>query len=202
MDPASAADAELIAASRTDASAFAAVFERHFDAIHRYLARRTGRDIADDLASDVFRIAFEQRERYDAARPDARPWLYGIATNVLRHHRRRGWRRLRAYARMDKRDGFDLPDSDALVRRVDAQALGPTLERVLAVLATGDRDVLLLFAWADLSYAEIADALDLPLGTVKSRLHRARSVLREHLAASGQELSGQPAISDGGDSHG
>lgn len=202
MEPATATDAGLIVASLGDPRAFAAVFDRHFEAIHRYLARRAGRDVADDLTGDVFRIAFERRQRYDAARPDARPWLYGIATNVLRHHRRSGWRRWRAYARLGGRDGAELPDTDAVVRRLDAQALGPTLDRALATLAAGDRDVLLLFAWADLSYREIAEALDVPSGTVKSRLHRARRVLREHLGASGQEIGEQPVASEAGDGDG
>ena len=136
------------------------------------------------------------------AAPDARPWLYGIATNVLRRHRRSGWRRWRAYARLDWRDAVDLPDADAVVRRLDAQALAPTLDRALATLSAGDRDVLLLFAWANLSYSEIAEALGLPSGTVKSRLHRARHVLREHLAASEQQIKEQPAPSVTGDSHG
>lgn len=202
MDPATATDSELVAASLADGDAFAAIFDRHFDAIHRYLARRSGRDVADDIASDVFRIAFEQRRRYNVDRGDVRPWLYGIATNLLRRHHRSGWRRLRAYARFGRRNHAALPDTEAVNRRIDAEALGPALDRALAALRDGDRDVLLLFAWAELSYGEIAAALNVPVGTVRSRLHRARRVLREHLAASGQEIDGQPVLGHSGDGYG
>ena len=95
-------DAQIIAASRVEPLVFAAVFDRHYDAVHRYLARRVGSDLADDLAAETFTTAFDVRRRYDTARPDARPWLFGIATNLLRHHHRGEARRLRAYARLDR----------------------------------------------------------------------------------------------------
>src|SRR5450759_986183 len=81
-------DAQVIAASRVEPRVFAAVFDRHYDAVHRYLARRVGSDLADDLAADTFTTAFDARRRYDTTHPDARPWLFGIATNILRHHHR------------------------------------------------------------------------------------------------------------------
>src|SRR5690348_11576564 len=67
--------------------------------MHRYLARRVGGEAADDLAAEVFLAAFSQRHRYDAARECARPWLYGIATNLVGAHRRQEARYLRALAR-------------------------------------------------------------------------------------------------------
>ena len=182
-------DAQVIAASRVEPRVFAAVFDRHYDAVHRYLARRVGSDLADDLAADTFTTAFDVRRRYDTAHPDALPWLFGIATNLLRHHRRGEARRLRAYARLDR-----LADADGgfggAEARVDAGRAGPAIADALTRLSAGDRDVLLLFAWADLRYEEIAVALRIPVGTVRSRLHRARRRVRELLVGSGQYLGG------------
>jgi RNA polymerase sigma factor (sigma-70 family) len=168
-------DAEAIAASLSEPRAFVAVFDRHFDAVHRYLWRRVGKEIADELASETFAQAFEHRKRYDRLRPDARPWLYGIAHNLLRHHYRDEERALRAYARSVDRDG--------------SEPAGPRSSEVadlLAELSAGERDVLLLVAWAELEYAEVAEALGIPVGTVRSRLNRARGRVRELLERSGQ----------------
>lgn len=184
-------DAQVIAASRTDPSAFAAIFDRHYDAVHRYLARRVGSDLANELAAETFTGAFDGRRRYDLARSDARPWLLGIATNLLRHHHRSEARRLRAYARLDPSQSSEggLSGLDA---RLDAERAAPALADALMRLSSDDRDVLLLFAWADLRYEEIAAALRIPVGTVRSRLHRARRRLRELLGDSGQYLSAEP----------
>lgn len=180
-------DGLVIAASTDDPSAFAAVFDRHYDAVHRYLARRVGADVADDLAGLTFTTAFDLRRRYDAGHADARPWLLGIATNLVRHHRRSEARRLRAYARLD-RTADTTGGLDGLEGRLDAQRMAAAIADALARLPDGDRDVLLLFAWADLRYEEIALALRIPVGTVRSRLHRTRRRLRELLRASGQYL--------------
>ena len=180
-------DAALIAASIDTPVAFAALFDRHYDFVHRYLGRRVGLDIADDLASETFTTAFRVRVRYDLAHDDARPWLLGIATNLVRHHRRAEVRRLRAYERLEveRTEGID----EALVAaRVDAAAEQPRISWALPRIPDGDRDALLLLAWADLTYAEIAIALDIPIGTVRSRIHRARRRLRELLDPSGQSL--------------
>jgi RNA polymerase sigma-70 factor (ECF subfamily) len=180
-------DAQVIAASRVEPLVFAAVFDRHYDAVHRYLARRVGLDLADDLAAETFTTAFDVRSRYDTAHPDALPWLYGIATNILRHHRRGEARRLRAYARLDRPADVD----DNLVgieARLDAERAGPAIAQALMRLSAGERDVLLLFAWADLRYEEIAVALRIPIGTVRSRLNRARRRVRELIGESGQYL--------------
>ena len=180
-------DADVITASRDEPAEFAAIFDRHFDAIHRYLARRVGSVLADDLASETFTIAFDIRGRYDVSRPDARPWLFGIATNLVRHHRRGEVRRLNAYARLDRASetGADL---DRIADRLDAARAGKHLAEALSRIPARDRDALLLFAWADLRYEEIAVALGIPVGTVRSRLHRARQRLRELLGASGQSM--------------
>jgi RNA polymerase sigma factor (sigma-70 family) len=169
-------DAEAVAASLSEPRAFVDVFDRHFDAIHRYLRRRVGSQIADELASETFAQAFEHRKRYDRNRPDARPWLYGIAHNLLRHHYRDEERALRAYAR----SGVDLDGAEPPV------VPDSELAELLADLSPGERDVLLLVAWAELEYAEVAEALGIPVGTVRSRLNRARGRIRELLERSGQ----------------
>jgi RNA polymerase sigma factor (sigma-70 family) len=178
-------DGALIAASLTDPPRFAELFDRRFPEIHRYLHRRVGRDLADDFAAETFTQAFRSRGTYDERRTDALPWLYGIATNLLRHHYRAERRRLLAYSRVgiDIGDDTNSADVDA---RIDAAALAPRMARVLAALRPADRDVLLLHAWADLSYTEIAEALSLPVGTVRSRLSAARSQAREQFADIGQ----------------
>jgi RNA polymerase sigma-70 factor (ECF subfamily) len=177
-------DAEVIAASLEDGARFAEIFDRHFAEIDRYLARRVGRVLGDEIASEVFVIAFRSRGRYDAAAPDARPWLFGIAANLARRHWRTERRRLRAYARTGVDPLYD--DAAAIDRRLDALAAGPALARALAGLRPAEREALLLFAWADLSYEEIAAASGVPIGTVRSRLSRARGRVRELLAPTGQ----------------
>jgi RNA polymerase sigma-70 factor (ECF subfamily) len=170
---------------RTDADLvdgdFATLFDRHAVAVHRYLARRVGGNAAEDLLAQTFLVAFERRADYDRAHPDARPWLYGIATNLLRRHRRDEVRQYQAWART----GVDpvlveCPD-DRIVARLDADAWSGPLAGALAGLRRGDREVLLLFAWGGLSYAEIAQALAIPIGTVRSRLSRARAAVRSTL---------------------
>jgi RNA polymerase sigma-70 factor (ECF subfamily) len=166
-------------ADQSEPDPIAVLFDRHYGAMYRYLRRRVGLPLAEDLASQVFAEALRSRARYDPAQPGAgAPWLYGIAHNLLRQHLRTEQRQLRAYARTGV-DPLVADDTDAVVARVDAAAVGPKLAAALADLRSGDRDVLLLFAWADLGYGEIASALGLPLGTVSSRLSRARRHLRE-----------------------
>jgi RNA polymerase sigma-70 factor (ECF subfamily) len=183
----SRSDADLIADSLTDPRAFAPLFDRHHDAIAGFLRRRVDPALGDELAAETFLQAFGARERYDLTRADARPWLYGIAANLLRRHHRKEERRLRAYARAAD-PASDLGAFDGVETRLDAAASGRTLARALASLGPGERDTLLLYAWAELSYEQIADALAIPVGTVRSRLHRARAVVRELLERSGEEM--------------
>jgi RNA polymerase sigma factor (sigma-70 family) len=174
---AQSADAEAIGASRRDPARFRDVFERYYDDIRRYLQRRAGLDAGEELAAQTFEEAFKARARFDLDRESARPWLVGIASNLLRHHFRAEAARLRALERSAwMAPSMSAEDPEA---RLDAQAVAPAIVRVLAEMNPGERDVLLLFAWMDLSYQEIADALGVPPGTVRSRLHRARARLRE-----------------------
>lgn len=175
-------DAELIAASLERPEAFEGVFDRHFPAIHRYVAGRAGRDVADAVASETFCVAFSRRETYDLERADARPWLYGIAINLMRRHWRTQGRRSVALGRLAGRAGA-APLGDGAAGPALARVVEPPLRDAVESLSAGDRDVLLLFAWAELSYEEIAVALEIPVGTVRSRLHRARRAVRSHLEA-------------------
>lgn len=176
-------DGDLIARSLDEPAAFGEIFERHVDAVHAYLCRRGGRAAADDLTGEVFRVAFELRRRFDRARPSARPWLYGIATNTLRRHRRDAWRQQSAYRKLT-RDVSAVPDeSDATAAAVDAGREGERLAKAVRSLAPRDREALLLHVWEDLTYTEIAEVLNIPPGTVRSRIHRARRNLRGALAA-------------------
>ena len=179
-----ATDAELITASLVDSERFAGVFDHHYATIAAFLRRRVERSLADELAAETFLRAFDGRARYDVSCPNARPWLFGIATRVLSRHRRGEERRLRAFARASRlvveERGFEEVDD-----RLDAAAASPVLADALASLGAIDREVLLLYAWADLSYEEVAVALEIPVGTVRSRLHRARDGVRRRLDAAG-----------------
>jgi RNA polymerase sigma-70 factor (ECF subfamily) len=173
-------DATIIAASTTDAERFGEIFDRHVEGVHGYLSRRLGRARADDLTGEVFRIAFEGRARYRPQHPTARPWLFGIATNLVLKDHRRERRRLRALARLRVRSDVE-STSIRVDEKVDAAASLPRVAAALLELEARDRDVVLLVAWEDLSYEEVAAALSIPVGTVRSRLSRARRQLREQL---------------------
>lgn len=186
--PEASTDTAAIRRSLREPRAFTIVFDRHFDAVHAYAARRVGPDLADEIAAETFARAFDRRRSFDADRSDARPWLLGIATNLMRRHWRSERRRLDAYARAARVAAGD-----------GVTDLGASLVAALDELASRDREALLLLAFADLSYAEIADALGIPVGTVRSRLSRARRIVRERLD------SGSPSLStpqpDRGSSH-
>lgn len=171
-------DAEAIERSLREPQAFVVVFERHFDLLHRSLQVRAGAASADDLAAQTFEIAFRRRGDYDGSRADARAWLFGIALNLVRDLQRGERRQQRALARLVPREG----DLDPSLERVEAQAAGAPLRRALARLPEEERDLLLLYGCVELSYEECAAALGIPVGTVRSRLHRLRTRLREQLA--------------------
>ena len=192
-----ATDAEVIGASLAEPRLFAAIFDRHVADVHRFLARRLGADGADALAGECFRIAFERRITYRLDRPDALPWLYGIAHNVLRQHRRDESRRCVATRRAEEAVAADAPPHDRLAASVDAEAAWPEVQAALLSMRAEERDVILLVAWEDLSYLEVAEALGVPVGTVRSRLHRARRHLREHLGSFGQEAGIDPTTTNG-----
>jgi RNA polymerase sigma factor (sigma-70 family) len=180
-------DAELIARASRQPELFGMVFDRHFATIHRYLERRVGRDVADELAGEVFRIAFEQRRRFRPVHESALPWLYGLATNLLLKRWRGDARAARALARLQAASRNGDGELEAAEDRLSAAAARTRLLETLAALSPGDRDVVVLVAWEELTYEEVAAALDIPLGTVRSRLNRARRAFRELFADSGNE---------------
>ena len=175
-------DGELIVEALSSPVRFALVFDRHYDSVRRYLRARVDPATADDLASETFVRALASLARFDATQSNARPWLLGIATNLLGHHRRAEVRSQRATARLPV-----APTTDDLVdapARLDSVSTAPHLAAALLRLRAEDRDVLLLFGVAELSYDEIGLALGIPVGTVKSRLTRARRQVREALPPS------------------
>jgi RNA polymerase sigma factor (sigma-70 family) len=172
-------DREAIQKSVSDPERFALVFDRHFDAVHCYARRRVGDSAADEIASQAFLVAFDRRAAFDSSRESARPWLFGIATNLIHGRRRQEERQLRAYARAGaEANAFPIEGIEA---RADARRLRPQLTALLAALPREEADPLLLLAWAELSYEEISEALETPIGTVKSRISRARSRIRGQL---------------------
>ncbi len=172
-------DGAAIARSLHQPEAFANVFDRHYAFVHRYVARRAGRDRADDVASQTFTVAFAHRGRYRDDLGTARPWLLGIATNLLRAQYRGDLRvasiveRLGSEAVVAPRPALTSASAD---REDDNR-----LTNALAQLDSGQRDALLLHALGELSYAEIAAALEIPIGTVRSRISRACAALRTEL---------------------
>lgn len=158
---------------------FGRLFDAYSSPLYAYLTRRVGPDTASDLVSETFLVALRQRHSYDPQAGVVRGWLYGIATNLARRHVRTEVRGLRAIAQLDAHTGFEqVGDDGRIADRVDAQQLARQLAPALAALSEGDRDVLLLTSWAQLSTVEVADALGIPVGTVRSRLHRVRRQLR------------------------
>ncbi len=175
-------DAEIIEASGRLPEKFAIVFDRHQAAVHAYAARRAGRQAADDVLSDVFLAAFAQRDRFDQAHESALPWLYGIAGNLIK----RRWRSLASADRLLRSATGEAVHAvpsheDDVVKSLDSAREWVTVRDRLCELADGDREAILLYAWEELTYLQIAAAMDIPVGTVRSRIHRARAYLRESL---------------------
>ena len=181
-------DGQLVVSSMETPDLFGELFERHAQPVGRFLARRTfGDGTAEDLLAETFLTAFRIRDRFEPARESARPWLFGIATRTAQRSVRDEVRRLRAVARAGSLEMSLAPScfEDLLIDRVDAARIEPALAAGLAKLRADDRETLLLLAWGELTYAEIAEAQDIPLGTVRSRVFRGRRQLRASLAAHG-----------------
>jgi RNA polymerase sigma factor (sigma-70 family) len=170
-------DRRIVTASLDEPEAFGELFRRHAPRLHAYVKRRLGPSLADDVVSETFTTAFRRRETFDE-RAEFGAWLWGIASNLIAKHHRQETRMYRAFART----GVD-PAEDGVAQvasdRATAAALGPRLAKALASLSSQDRNAVLLLAWGELSYAEIAAALDLPLGTVKMRMVQGLERLHE-----------------------
>lgn len=176
-------DAELIGQSLRDPELFTAIFDRHGGEILRYVHARLGPDLAEDVTAETFLAAFSARARFDLAVSSARPWLYGIAVRQIGKHRRAEGRRVRQL-RLTPVDRPAEDFGDRSAERVTASQLGPRLAAVLAALPRADRELLLLIAWAGLSYDEAATSLGTTVSAIKSRLHRVRVRTRRELGGS------------------
>ncbi|MGI5486609.1 RNA polymerase sigma factor [Microtetraspora malaysiensis] len=185
-------DAALLALSRRRPERFGEIYDRYVSEIHAYLGRRLDRQAADDLTAEVFLAAFRKRETFDPERGEVRPWLYGIATNLISSHRRTETRRLAALQRSATAHdgGAERSHEERVVTRIDAASAQGRLAAELRALPDGDRDVLLLSALGELSHEEVAKALDIPYGTVASRLWRVRRKLRAALGGINPLLGG------------
>lgn len=169
-------DHQLLRRSLVEPRAFDGLFDRHFASVHRYARHCLDEQAADDIAAATFLRAFAARGRYVPTGADARAWLFAIALNLIRDEVRRRSRAAGLRERLQSRpsapdcsfSGEEEPDS--------------RLRQSLLALREQEREVLLLFAWAELSYEEIAQATETAVGTVRSRLSRARSQVRAHLA--------------------
>jgi len=196
--PVRADDAAIIEASCAEPDAFAGLFDRHAPLILRYIARRVGQSSADDLVAETFLAAFRRRQKYDTRHRDARPWLYGIATHLISQHRREESRQLRIrLAAGSAPEPADPGHGDrGVAAYVTANAVRGVLTAALAGLPGAERDVLVLIAWEQLSYDEVARALGIPVGTVMSRLSRARRRVREALARTGLSATFKEILSN------
>ena len=176
---------ELSAAG--DGDAFGSLFERHANAVYTFCFRRTASWVeAEDAMADVFLVAWRRRGEVELADDSASvlPWLYAVALNVLRNRRRSAHRAARALARVDRSSSVDDFADDVLGRLADERTMRDILG-VVESLPEHEQDVLAVCAWAGVGYEEGAIALGVPVGTVRSRLSRARAHLRELVEASG-----------------
>lgn len=152
---------------------FDELYETFADSVFGYIARRLGSQLAEDLTSQAFAEAWACRGQFDASRGSLQGWLFGIATNLIRLHRRQEYRQLKAYGRAAEVPSVSNPEM-RIVERLTATDQWPMVARALSDLNVGERDVLWLHIVMGLPYADVADALDIPVGTVRSRLSRGR----------------------------
>lgn len=182
------------------ATDFGPIFDQHYDRIWAFLYHRGGRDCADELAGEVFATALAKRDRYDPSRGEVSAWLHGIAANQARAWLRRRRRGQRAATRLASISTVEaqLGANEAL-DRVDARLSSANDARIVLAalrrLPDDDQEVLVLFVWQGLTYEEIASALGVAVGTVRSRLSRSRARLRE-LSAAGGQVPGETPIEE------
>jgi RNA polymerase sigma factor (sigma-70 family) len=171
-------DAEIFRRSIRDPDVFREIYERHAVAVHSYARKRIGMSAGEEILAQTFLTAFEKRERFDPSYGSARPWLLGIATNLIRHHLREEREHLTALRKIGRERSAAPAEND---ERLDAERMRPTLIDALLALTDEDRETFLLLALGQLTYEEVASALGIPIGTVRSRIHRARTHLRERV---------------------
>ncbi len=179
-------DARILSDSVSEPAMFCSIYERHLQAVASYVARRTGAELSEDLTAEVFVRAFRRRAVFRDDHGTALPWLLGIANNLIADHRRAERRRLEMLRR--------LATTTPVSSERGGRALAPELVGELLRLPAADRDTLLLVVWGELTYAEAATALGVPIGTIRSRIARARHRLG---TAIGQPADSEPRIVNG-----
>jgi RNA polymerase sigma-70 factor (ECF subfamily) len=170
---------------------FAVLFDDHALGLWRYLARQVEAAQAEDLVAETFLTAWTARSDYRPARGTARAWLFGIAVNLLRRHHRSQAQQQRLSRRLSGHSMHVDGAEDRVAERLDARTRLAGLAAAIAELPDGDREVLLLNSLAGLDTREIATALGIPEGTVRSRLHRVRRGLRTISATTFPPLEGE-----------
>lgn len=174
-------DAAIIRNSITDPNAFEDIFHRHYKTIYNYFSRRVENEVIEELASSVFVKAFEIRKKFDTTKENSLPWLYGISSNILNTSRRTKNR----YQVKEKR-AFEFYKQDAISYdqnlSIEDKKLNESISVALMNLKKADLEVVLLFIWEQLNYQEIASTLEIPIGTVKSRMNRAKNILENKLS--------------------
>lgn len=178
-------DAELWALTRRgDTTAFGELYQRHARSVQSFCLWRTAaKQLAEDVTATVFLEAWRRRRRLDLRTESAAPLLLGVATNVLRNYWRSQRRHARALERIGKAELEQAAwDEDQVIARVDAMCQVQEAGAAIRALPSRERDVLALLAWGELTYAETAAALGIPVGTVRSRVSRARSRLGKAFA--------------------
>jgi RNA polymerase sigma-70 factor (ECF subfamily) len=161
-----------------DGRAFAELFDRHSKSVYNHCFRRTADwSMAEDLTSVVFLEAWRLRKKVRLHDDSVLPWLLAVANNCARNATRSRSRYRRLLAKLPGPDSSDALDTEAIGRADDESAMRRVLTG-FGQLSADDQEVIALCDWADLTYEEAATALDAPVGTVKSRLSRARGRLR------------------------
>jgi RNA polymerase sigma factor (sigma-70 family) len=160
-----------------DPACFGILFERHARSVYNHCFRRTASWAdAEELTSAVFLEAWRRRRDVRPIGDSARPWLLGVANNLLRNHRRSLRRHRAALGRLPHPEAQPDPADDVASRLADERQMRRVLDLV-EELPRRDQDVLALCAWSELTYQEAAAVLGIPVGTVRSRLARARARL-------------------------
>ena len=178
----------------TESDELRRMYDDHAGDVFGYLARRVGRQLAEDLTAETFRRAVEHASTFDPERGNRRAWLYGIATNLVRGHRRTEAIHLRAIGRVTTSSNvaYTDPVDDRVAGRIDAESEASAVMMAVTGLHEADRDLLILAGWQRLSSREIADVLDIEPGAVRVRLHRVRSRLRALMADTDTTHDGAP----------
>ncbi|MFJ8828158.1 RNA polymerase sigma factor [Streptomyces sp. NPDC102467] len=167
--------------STGDQGAFGELFDAYARSVYNHAFRLTGNWAqAEDVVSLTFLDAWRLREKVNEEGGSLRPWLLGIATNVTRNTRRAARRHAAAIARLPRGE-TERDFADEIAGRLDDSAQLALVRTALSGLRRADREVLALCVWAGLDYAAAAQALGVPVGTVRSRLSRARTKLAKHM---------------------